>query len=193
MTTGNIAMLNEALSDGDYLYLFDRCLELGCFYDNNLKEAFLGTVKNDNIVFVGLNLGYHYVLTDDFTLDELYEELFGVSRSALQERRLVPLTINYAGNHITIESEYEGVNTTLAYHDIFNSDSSIYAKNSLMYVDAGSTYISMHYPYAAAGGIMTVIGLAGAAAICVLLNKKMNNGQKSALKSQICIVSFGKI
>lgn len=133
-------MLNEALSDGDYLYLFDRCLELGndtvlvklsqlknreidvmelseagvrviinadgtpvnrnlnvaeflgvtcssikfengypilymgeeeldCFYDNNLKEAFLGTVKNDNIVFVGLNLGYHYVLTDDFTLD----------------------------------------------------------------------------------------------------------------------------
>lgn len=175
--------LDCALFDKDYrewdtVYLNGLDKELGCFYDNNLKEAFLGTVKNDNIVFVGLNLGYHYVLTGDFTLDGLYEGLLGVSRSTLPERRLVPLTVNYAGNHITIESEYDGVNTTLAYHDIFKSGSSIYSKNSLMYVDGGRTDISMHYPYAAAGGIMTVIGLAGATAICVLLNKKMNNGQK---------------
>ena len=169
--------LDCALFDMDYrewdtVYLNGLDKELGYFYDNNLKEAFLGTAENDNIVFVGLNLGYHYVLTDDFTLDGLFDELMGVSRDTLPDRSLVPLTVNYGINSITVGSDYDDVNTTLAYHDIFGSGSRIYEKNSLLYVDGGSTHIDMSYPYPVIGIIVTILGLAGAVTLCILYKKK---------------------
>ena len=169
--------LDCALFDVDYrewdtVYLNGLDKEIGSFYDNNLKEAFLGTAVNDNIIFVGLNLGYHFVLTDDFTLDKLFDGLLGVSRGTLPERALVPLTVSYGNNFITVESDYDNVNTTLAYHDIFKSTGRIYGRNSLMYVDAGSTHIGMSYPYLAVGIVITLIGIAASVGVCIVYKKK---------------------
>lgn len=71
------------------IYLTNLEEQLGYFYENNLKVAFLGTSKNENIIFVGLNLAYHYALTEDPSAEQIYNRLFGVESNQLPKRTLV--------------------------------------------------------------------------------------------------------
>lgn len=71
------------------IYLTNLKEQWGYFYENNLKVAFLGTAKNNNIIFVGLNLAYHYALTEDPSAEQVYNRLFGVESNQLPKRTLV--------------------------------------------------------------------------------------------------------
>ncbi|MGN0512691.1 MAG: 6-pyruvoyl-tetrahydropterin synthase-related protein [Lachnospiraceae bacterium] len=149
-----------------YLQGLSECW--GTITEDDLNLEFYGTVKNDNIIVIGLNLTYHYSLTNDAAVGTLLSHALDIDPQLLPDRQIVPLDIQYDGNTITIISGEDNVNTTLAYHDIFTSKQNVGTKNHLTYVDSGKTVIVMHYPYFWPGLIVTLLGI-----FIVLLLKKL--------------------
>lgn len=131
----------------------------GTFYDNGLNLDFYGTVNNDNIIMTGLNLTYFYSLTNDVSVGQLLSNMSGISSEELPDRKIVPLKVEYGNNEITITSNNDNVNTTIAYHDIFSSSSDITHRNNLMYVNKGITVIKMSYPYLWQGALVSAAGV----------------------------------
>lgn len=128
-----------------YLNGLDECW--GKIQELDEELMFYGTVKNENIVMIGLNLSYYYSLTLDEGVGKLLSHAMTISGSDLPERTIVPLQVEYEKDRITIRSEYDNVNTAVAYHDIFDENTGIYCKNHLTYVNQGETVITLHYPY----------------------------------------------
>ena len=147
----------------------------GTFYDNGFSLDFYGTVKNDNIIMTGLNLTYFYSLTDDESVGQLLSNMSGISSEELPDRKIVPLKVEYGKNEITITSNNDNVNTTLAYHDIFSSLSDITCRNNLMYVNKGTTVIKMNYPYLWQGVAVSAAGVVLMVVWMIVKKKKNNN------------------
>ena len=122
---------------------------------------FSGTVYNHNVVFIGLNLPYHYFLTRDDNVGKYLGQIMGDRLKELPERTLIPLKITYGKGEIRIESPKDSVNTSLAYHDIFESRQGISREHALTVVRHGVTVIHMRYPYLAQGTILSLVGLLG--------------------------------
>lgn len=138
----------------------------GTTLDMDQKLDFIGTKDNDNLVFIGLNLTYHYALTQDQKIGDLLSKALFIDTDALPEREIVSLDIAYGKNEITVESSKDDVNTTVAYYDAYKGSQEIYSKNNLTYVKAGTTIIKITYPYmyeglavSGAGLVITVIFL----------------------------------
>lgn len=137
------------------------------------KLPFYGKGENDNIIFVGFNLTYYCSITKDKNLSILLSEISNMSTEALPERKIVPIDIEYGKNRITVNSPEDNVNTSLAIHDIFNGN--FRERNRLIFVDKGTTEITMHYPYPVQSVLMTVAGIAltvGYAALIRLWRKR---------------------
>ncbi len=135
----------------------------GTVEDEDWDLPFYGTVKNDNIVVIGLNLIYYYSLTQDESVGMLLSHAMDLSTDELPQREIVPCTVEYTADYITIETERSDVNTALAYHDSFVSEQEIYSKNNLTYVKEGTTVIMLTYPYLKEG-----IAVSAAAALVIL-------------------------
>ena len=120
---------------------------------------FYGTVKNDNVIVIGLGLTYYYSLTLDENVGTLLSHALSIRSDELPEREIVPLSVDYRDNVITIESEYDNVDTTLAMHDIFDTDQEIRSQNHMLCVDKGTTVISLRYPYLLEGSLVTALGV----------------------------------
>ena len=136
---------------------------------------FYGTAKNDNLVFVGLNLMYHCVLTKDAAAIELFSQAMEpISAEEVPERIPVPVYIEYEGNRIIIETDYDNVNTCIAYHDNFEvkKQRSVWEENNLTYVNAGVTEISMYFPYLFPGITVSIAGVALAFWLLWGINRK---------------------
>ncbi len=129
----------------------------GLVKDENYDIPFLGTVKNDNIIFVGLNITNYYGLTKDPGVEKLLSGIMSLSTKDLPERKIVPIEIKYEHDKITINSDYDNVNTTLAYHNFFGLDKAQYEDNHLLYVPKGVTEIYLEYPYFVQGLLCTVV------------------------------------
>lgn len=147
--------------NSEWLTVYLSGLDKSTGYINEADEKldFIGTVKNNNIYMIGFNLPYHYALTHDETVGDLLQAIVGDRLRAHPDRRLVPLEIEYDTNKITLHSEKDNVNTSLAYHDIFKGSQKISAKKNLMYIQAGTTVIQMQYPYFKEGLIMSIAGI----------------------------------
>ena len=126
-----------------------------------MRVDFAGTVYNDNIVFIGLNLSYHYFLTRDENVGAYLDRLMGDELNSLPDRTIVPLKITYRSDEIRIESPKDDVNTSLAYHDIFHSKQKISSQHALTVVRHGVTVIRLKYPYVMQGLILSLAGLIG--------------------------------
>lgn len=150
-----------------YLEGLDDCW--GKLEDNGFLLEFYGTVKNENIVMIGLNLSFHYGLTLDAAVGELLSYAFDLSANTVPAREVVPLEITYGSDFIEVISEQEHVNTTLAYHDIFHSENTLTQRNHLTYVDAGITRIRLQYPYLWEGVAVSTIGVLLIVAHCYII------------------------
>ena len=139
-----------------YINGLDQCW--GYFEDMGERFEFYGTVHNENIVVIGLNLTYHYGLTKDEGVGKLLSHAMNLTSEELPKREVVPLAITIEKDSITVESDYNNVNTTLAFHDMFRSEQPIYNKNYLTYVEKGKTVIEMQYPYFWQGLGMSIVG-----------------------------------
>ena len=127
--------------------------------DNGLKLDFYGTVKNDNIIVCGLNLAYYYGVSADKSVGRLLSDMMDITSAQLPERTNIELKVEHDVNGITITSDYDNVNTSLSYHDIFVSDEWLGKKNNLTYVRAGVTKITFKVPYLWQGLCVSVAGL----------------------------------
>ena len=131
---------------------------------------FYGTACNENLIFIGLNLTYHYALTHDEAVGHLLSHALNLSGQELPERALVPLKIDYQDNRISIHSDYDNVNTTLAYQDIFKSDQPIRNLHNHLHVQKGDTVVRLHYPHWIIGLAVSVFGLFFT--VCFLLDQR---------------------
>lgn len=141
---------------------------MGTFVDGGKVVNFLGTKHNDNLVFLGINLFFQYQLTKDETVGIILSKVFGISPEDLPTRKIVPLTVETSGRGIKIISDYDNVNTTFAYQDIFITEQPIREDNHLMYVDKGETIIKFKYPYFWPGLLVSIAGI-----ILMVLTLKM--------------------
>lgn len=147
----------------------------GSVMDNGLKLDFYGTVKNDNIIVCGFNLAYYYGVSADKSVGRLLSDMMDITSAQLPERTNIELKVEHDVNGITITSDYDNVNTSLSYHDIFVSDEWLGKKNNLTYVRAGVTEITFKVPYLWQGLCVSVAGLILSVAWVVVLarfNKK---------------------
>lgn len=135
----------------------------GTVQDLDWKLPFFGTVKNDNIVLVGLNLTYYYSITLDQGVGKLLGRAMDISPDELPDREVVPLQLQCTSGRIVVTAGKDHVNTGLAYHDSFQSVQALYGKNHLAYVMAGTTEISLGHPYLGLGAAVSI------AALCVAL------------------------
>ncbi|MCI8432885.1 MAG: dTDP-4-dehydrorhamnose reductase [Lachnospiraceae bacterium] len=140
-----------------YLNGLDECW--GKIDELEEELEFFGTVKNDNIVMIGLNLPYFYSLTRDEGVGRLLSHAMTISENQLPHRSTVPLEVEWEEDRIIIRSEYDNVNTTLAYHDIFDGAAEVAHRNNLTYVNRGETVIGLHYPYLKEGLLISVVSL----------------------------------
>lgn len=132
---------------------------------------------NPNIYFLGINLMYYAISTDDAVAFNVLDEVLDVSSGQLPVRQLVPLTVEQTERQLRIHVEDETVlaagatvNTTIAYQDIFSSKQEITDTNHLLEVHAADTVITMQYPMFAAGLLVFIVGLiAGMVAIGITM------------------------
>lgn len=141
----------------------------GSVTDNGLTLDFYGTVKNDNIIMCGFNFAYYYGVTYDASIGKLLSDMLDITSTQLPDRKNVELNIEHSTNGITITSDYDNVNTSLAYHDIFESEQWLGKKNNLTYVKAGVTDITFKVPYLWQGALVSVAGLVLTVAWMVIL------------------------
>lgn len=152
-----------------YLTGLDECW--GKISELDEELTFYGTVKNENIVMIGLNLSYFYSLTQDEGVGKLLSHAMLFAHNELPERTIVPLEITYGQDRITIRSEYDDVNTGVAYHDIFGENTGIYQRNNLTYVKRGETVIMLHYPYLGEGLCVSIAALC--LTVCFLIRVRL--------------------
>lgn len=137
------------------------------------RMDFYGTGKNENIIYIGLALTYHYSLTLDPSVGMLLSHALDLSSTELPRREIVPITLDYRDNVITIDAPRDNVSTTLAYHDIFRPDREIRQANDLTVVDEGQTVIRLVYPYLVPGLCLTGVGLVAAVVYLILMKKRL--------------------
>lgn len=141
-----------------YISFIDNVL--GDYSLNGKTFAFCG-VQDDhpNVYFVALNLLYYANSTGDETVTEILDVVLNSSQSVLPLRRIVPLEVEITDKRIVVTSEYDNVNTTLAYQGIFDSDSAISSENNLLVVNSGTTVIDLEYPKLVPATIVSFSGL----------------------------------
>lgn len=136
------------------------------------RMDFYGTGKNENIIYIGLALTYHYSLTQDPAVGNLLSHALQIDPNELPRREIVPITVDHRDNVITIDAPRDNVNTTLSYHDIFRPDREIRQVNHLTVVDQGRTVIRLVYPLFVPGLCLSLAGLAASAVYLVLMKKR---------------------
>lgn len=141
------------------------------------RMDFYGTAKNDNIVFIGLALTYHYSLTQDPSVGMLLSHALTLSSTELPRREIVPISVDYRDNVVTIDAPCDNVNTTLSLHDIFDADRSLEEVNNMMVVDEGRTVIRLRYPYFAAGLALSTFGVVLSVCYLALMNRRLKELQ----------------
>lgn len=131
----------------------------GTVPENGFDLPFYGTARNENLVFIGLNLSYYYSLTRDEAVGALLSHAMALPEDLLPQREIVPLGVAYGPHSITFTTEEDNVNTTLASHDFFVSDRPIYERDQFLWVGAGETTVELRYPNFAAGLGTVLLGL----------------------------------
>jgi uncharacterized membrane protein len=175
----NPDLFPQGYTDWQTVYLEGLDNTLGTVWDQGMELPFYGTVKNENIVMIGLNLPYFYALTGDSQTEELLGAILGLSSGELPERTIVPVELTITDHTITATVPESGqqVNLALSYHEIFSSDRNLTSKNHLLYVDGGTTVIRLKYPYLWQGAAMSLAGLILAIIYLMTMRKR---GRESA-------------
>lgn len=145
------------------------------WFDDNRLDAY---GSRGNVYFMGFNLFFHSYSANDTGVKSILTTMMSLDRDELPNRTLVPLDISYERNQITINSEYDNVNTTIAIQDIFESEQNFRNENNMLVVDKGTTIIKMQYPYLARGITITIIGIIAEVILIILLFKPIRKRRK---------------
>ena len=131
----------------------------GTIYDNNIELAFFGSGINENVCYIGLNIPFYYYITRDSHAEKIMQWVMGMEPAILPEKEIYPIQVSSFLNGLMINSPVDGLNTGIAYQDIFRSERAIGEDNNLLVVNSGNTIIRVVYPYLMEGLIVTGIGI----------------------------------
>lgn len=149
---------------------------------NDMDLTFSGTMDNPNIHFLGLNLQYHAQISRDMEIMKLLEEILEESKEDLPQRVIVPLDIEFKGDQIVIDSQYDNVNTSLSLIDIFHTEDTVMEENNLLVVNNGRTTIDLKYPYWLEGFVVSSIGIVFTIIFIIYIYKRMNKRKSVSIK-----------
>jgi uncharacterized membrane protein len=154
------------------VYIAGNIQETGTFSYEGETLCFAGTDPDyENITYLGLNLLYYASIEENEGVQELLNDIVGVSHEKIPVRTLIPMTVEVERDKIIINidpadvaelglaGEEVSFNTTLAFQDIFTSHSSLLDENNLLYVQAGTTEIQFQYPLLVPGILVSVFGV----------------------------------
>ncbi len=97
---------------------------------------------------VALNLTFYEGLTGDQGVAKLLSRTLGVLPNELPSRKTVELSVTQEGNSLTVMSDEDDVDTTIAAADNMQlGDTSARGVNNFLYVDHGKTVIGMATPW----------------------------------------------
>ena len=164
-------LFDSEYTDWTTVYFTGLKTVTGTFYDNGLLLDFMGKTE-DEIYFVGLNVNYHTLLTHDEATQEIFDELTDNRLNPVPDRQIVPLQVEVGQDEITIQSDYDNVNTSLACHDNFVTEDKTDEPHNLLKVAKGTTRIELEYPYLPEGLLMTLGGIVALVAFFVWLDRK---------------------
>jgi uncharacterized membrane protein len=142
------------------------------WFENSPRLDFIGTGETENITFIGFNLLFHAYMAEDLDVKNILNSVMTLEEDTLPERTIVPLKVDYSGNKIVIVSEYDNVNTTIAYQDIFESKQEIKSMNNFLIVNKGTTIITMAYPHLKTAVLVSVAGVFAELSIIYLFFSK---------------------
>ncbi len=161
---GEEVYISGTLPDGDsqwsvgYVSRADRVL-VHTVIGNEVIPVVSYNNDADNIYYVGMNLIYYAMRSQNEELWELLQDCILFAYQELPEREIVPMTVTVEKNHIVIDSALAGVNTTLAFQDNFVSSQSIYEQNRLLMIGDTHVEIDIVYPMFEKGLLISVFGL----------------------------------
>lgn len=155
------------------VYLDNLDDELGYSWIDGRKILFCGTKYNDKIKFIGFNIVYHAVETDDEkVVSNILDKIFGLSFGQRPTRNIYPLEYSYNGSSITIDAPVDNLNTTLSYQVSFKSNQVIYRRNNLLTVNSGVTTITFTYDKVMVGIILSIVILTALSIVGWILRKR---------------------
>ena len=131
---------------------------------------FYGKGSNENITFIAYNLTYYYALTRDKAIGALLSGIVETGENELPDRQVIPIDITYGTDSITITSPMDNVNTSVADHDTFSGNYKAF--NNLIYVNSGTTEISIKYPYLLESSLVSLAGVIVLTGMSVILYRK---------------------
>lgn len=186
----NTDLFPQGFTNWKTVYLDGLDQSMGSLYDNDLLLDYYGTIRNENIIMIGLNLPYFYQLTEDESIGKLLSEVMGLEVSDQPIRTIIPLSIEYHGRMIRIENKQsnatadiesledsQNINTGLSYHDIFHSDQDIAEQNNLLIVNDKVTIIHLNYPYFMIGCVISIAGIVLLILYLIRIRKSMDNSK----------------
>lgn len=115
--------------------------------------------SNENIYYLGLNLAYFAMNTDNDNLWSILNDCLQSEYQRLPEREIVPITVTIEDNTITIESKKANVNTTLAFQDNFQSEQNFHNEGNLLVIDEPSVTLKIVYPLLVPGTLVSLLGI----------------------------------
>lgn len=127
----------------------------GSIREDQLDLEFFGTKYNENIIFLAINLSYHYAMTKDKSVEPIMEECFGIDAGKIPSREVVPLDITTEDDIVTVTSAYDNVNTSVAALEGMD----ITVRNNLICVDKGTSVYEIKEPLAGWGIFMSLSGV----------------------------------
>lgn len=133
------------------------------YYDKATRLTYVAQNDNPNITFLGFNTIYYYKQNRMPELLIFLNEVFEEEPGRIAESEIVPITVSYEKDKITICTESDEVNTGIAALDCFevvgNEEKSVY--NQLLMVNQGTTVFAVKYSDFAVGMLVSVIGVLG--------------------------------
>lgn len=121
------------------------------------KLSYSGTSYSDRIHFIGFNLAYHTLETQDENTIVILDRIIGVDSNQLPERTVYPIQYQYQDNTISIISPVDNLNTTLSYQNSFVSNRVLQNENNFLQVDSGATIVKFDYKRVKDGSIFTAV------------------------------------
>ena len=154
-TVKNAETFMNTDSQWDTVYLDNLDTVAGYSWVGGKQLAFCG--EKDNVFYIGMNLIYHGVERKDEQVISILEDFIGEERGQLPDRRMVDLDISFNGTAIVIDTQYNGVNTTWAYQDTFQSRQKLGEEHHYLVVNEGVTRVDFAYRMTWIGMMTTVV------------------------------------
>lgn len=182
----NFPTLNLAGEDIDLSPIPKKYPEWNTLYLENLDAAygksifekqlldFEGTKINDNIHFIGFNLPFFALETEDENILHVLEKLTDLKVHDVPDRKLVKISITNDINKISIKSDEKNTILPIANLDAFEPLNGSYDRtNNLILSQDKVLDIKIIYPYFYQGLLISILGLLAFIALYVFYFRKL--------------------